>query len=100
MPTRMTILWRLCDWYNHERKVPMSEEALVEIFRVIAKPIKIPRGNWTHKGNGAYTIDETRITPRMKNTASFVKHIENKFLKRKISEEDYRFAWIHWIKDA
>ena len=91
MPSKSTIMWRLCDWYVNQNKVPMSDVRLVEIFRAITKASPIP---WYHEGYKDFY--GKGISPEKKaqleKIGSLFRHLYGKLLKKK--PDDYKLNWV------
>ena len=93
MPNKTVILWRLCDWYLHERKFPVSTEQLFEIFRAVTKAKAVPWAPLSHNvGDMGMYMYEIPKEPKILQVAEMFRHLHGNIFKKK--PDGWQLDWV------
>jgi len=89
MPSKAVIMWRLCDWYL-TANVPMPQDRLIEIYRAVTKPTKIPY----LREDGSAVFDTPKETVACwQKVAVMYRYMYGTLLKKLPDGWDMKWAW-------
>ena len=94
MPSKAVIMWRLCDWYL-KANVSMPQDKLIEIYRAITKPAKIPYLDWSgqpHSWGGKPDVNKETVIQWQKIAVMF-RYMYGTLLKKIPDGWEIRWVW-------